>query len=96
MNFLEVVTPPSIYHGCYTQETLWEEKFTPVNMKICGHNDFRKHKEINNSDQYSAFEIYLGIDGLNKREVTSSGSVNYVGRSGKGLNISLALSTRMR
>ena len=23
-----VVTPPSIYHGCYTQKKFWEEKFT--------------------------------------------------------------------
>ena len=28
MKFLVVVTPPSIYHGCSTQKTLWEEKFT--------------------------------------------------------------------
>ena len=28
MKFLEVVTETSIYHGCSTQETFWEEKFT--------------------------------------------------------------------
>ena len=40
--FLVVVTPPSIYHGCSTQKTLWEEKFIgkeyfflSVNMKHC-------------------------------------------------------------
>ena len=40
MKFL-VVTPPSIYNGCSTRKTFWEEKFTgkkqyliePVNMK---------------------------------------------------------------
>ena len=43
MKFLEVVTPPSIYHGCSTRKTFWEEKFTgkenlflAVNMKNCG------------------------------------------------------------
>ena len=28
MNILVVVTPLSIYHGCSTQKTLWEEEFT--------------------------------------------------------------------
>ena len=28
MKLLAVVTPPSIYHGCSTQKTFWEEKFT--------------------------------------------------------------------
>ena len=41
MKFLAVVKPLSIYHGCSTQKTFWEEKFTgkenlflSVNMKI--------------------------------------------------------------
>ena len=41
MKILEVVTPPSIYHGCSTRKMFWEEKFTgkenlflAVNMKI--------------------------------------------------------------
>ena len=28
MKFLVVVTLPSIYHGCSSHKTLWEEKFT--------------------------------------------------------------------
>ena len=28
MKFLVVVTTPSIYHGCSTRKTFWEEKFT--------------------------------------------------------------------
>ena len=42
MKFLAVLTLPSIYHGCSTQKTFWEEKFTgkedlflSVNMKYC-------------------------------------------------------------
>ena len=27
MKVLVVVTPPSIYHGCSTWKTFWEEKF---------------------------------------------------------------------
>ena len=41
MNLLAVLAPPSIYHGCYTKKTFWEEKFTgeeklfsAVNMQI--------------------------------------------------------------
>ena len=41
MKLLEVVTPSSIYHSCFTQKTFWEEKFTgeeiflsAVNIKI--------------------------------------------------------------
>ena len=39
MKLLAVVKPPSIYHGCSTVNTFWEEeftlgKFTAVNMKI--------------------------------------------------------------
>ena len=41
MKFLGVVTLPSIYHGCSTRKTFWEEKFTGkkylfryMNMKI--------------------------------------------------------------
>ena len=33
MKLLSVVTPPSIYHDCYTWKILWEEKFTLVNVK---------------------------------------------------------------
>ena len=36
MKFLGVVTPPTIYHGCSNQQKLWEDKFTPINMKSCG------------------------------------------------------------
>ena len=53
MNILAVVTPPSIYHSCSTQKTLWEESFTgeeklfsAVNMKNCGRRNVRKHKDI--------------------------------------------------
>ena len=54
MKLLAVVTPPSIYHGCSTWKTFWEEnytlgEFTPVNMKNCDRHNVRKHREINNS-----------------------------------------------
>ena len=52
MNILAVLTPPSIYHGCFTWKTLWEERFTgeekftlgefsDVNMKNCGCHNVR-------------------------------------------------------
>ena len=87
MKFLVVVTPPSIYHGCSTRKTFWEEKFTgkqdlfeSVNMKNCGHRKVRKHKEIKVSDKCVTLNIYeiLNIsekfDDLNNMETTSSES----------------------
>ena len=63
MNILVVVAPPYIYHGCSTQKTFWEEKFTgeekftlgeftAVNMKNGGCLNVRKHIEIKVSDKY--------------------------------------------
>ena len=64
MNFLAVVIPLSIYHGCSTWNMLWEEKFTgkenlflSVNMKNCGRHNVRKHKEIKGSDNYVTLDI---------------------------------------
>ena len=87
MKLPEVVTPPSIYHGCYTWKTFWEEKFTgkqdvfeSVNMKNCDQRNVRKQKEIKGSDKCITLNIYeiLNIsekfDDLNKMETTSSES----------------------
>ena len=87
MKFLVVVTPPSIYHGCSTRKTFWEEKFTgkqdffqSVSMKNCGRCKVRKHKDIKGSEKCSTLNIYeiLNIsdkfDSLNKMETTSSDS----------------------
>ena len=81
MKFLVVVTQSSIYHGCSTQKTLWEEKFTgkkylfqSVNIKNCGCRKVRKHKEIRVSDRIVTLDISLKFDSLNKMENTSSES----------------------
>ena len=71
MKLLEVVTPPSIYHGCYTPKTFWDEKFTgeeklfsAVNMKNCGRHNVRKYIEIKGSDKYVTLDISLKIDSM--------------------------------
>ena len=87
MKFLVVVTPPSIYRGCSTRKTFWEEKFTgkqdcfeSVNMKNCGRRKVRKHKDIKISDKCVTLNIYdiLNIpekfDDLERMETTSSES----------------------
>ena len=89
MKFLVVVTPPSIYHGCSTQKTFWEEKFAgkkqdlfePVNMRNCGKRNFRKHREIKKGDErvayenkYEILEISETFGILDMMETTSSGS----------------------
>ena len=62
IQLLVVVTPPSIYHGCSTWMTFWEEKFTvgefsAVNMKNYGRRNVRKHRKIKDSDKYEALDI---------------------------------------
>ena len=86
MKFL-VVTPQSIYHGCSTRKPFWEEKFTgkkqdffePVNMRNCGKRNFRKNREIKESDERVTYENMYEIlkfsekfDNLDKMETTSS------------------------
>ena len=113
MKFL-VVTPPSIYHGCSTRKTFWEEKFTgkkqdlfvSVNMRNCGRRNFKKHKEIKDSDERVTLKIYENmyeilkfsekIDNLDKMETTSSESKVKMEGSGKWLVTALALKTKAR
>ena len=107
MKFIVVVTPPSIYHGCSTRKTFWEENFTgkqdlfeSVNMKNCGRRKVRKHKEIKGSDKfvtlnnYEILNILEKFDDLNKMETTSSESKVELERSGTGLVTALALKTK--
>ena len=66
MKFL-VVGPPSIYHGCSTRKTFWEEKFTgkkqdsfePANMRNCGKRNFMKHREIKDSDELVTYVLNM-------------------------------------
>ena len=85
MKLLEVVTSLSIYYGCSTQKTFWEEKFTgeekftlgefsAVNMKNCGCPNVRKHIDINVSDKYVTLDISLKFDSLDNMRIISSES----------------------
>ena len=92
MKFLVVLTPPSIYHGCSTRKTFWEEKFTgkqylfqSVNMKNCGHRKVRKKKEIKGSDKCVTLNISDKFDSLNNMETTSSESKVKLGEIRKGV-----------
>ena len=103
MKLLVVVTPPSIYHGCSTQKTFKEEKFTgkqdlfqSMNMKNCGRRKVRNHKEIKGSDKCVTLNISENFDSMNKMETTSSESKGKLGRSGKGLVTALDLKTKAR
>ena len=82
MKLLEVVSPPYIYHGWYTQNTLWEEnftlgEFTTVNMKSFGHPNVRKYRGINDSDKYITLDIPLKFGSLDKTKITSSDPKGY-------------------
>ena len=110
MKFLVVVTPPSIYRGCSTRKTFWEETFTgkkqdffeSVNMIKCGQRNVRKHKEIKDSDERVTLNMYENLkiseesDDLDKMETTYSESKVKMEGSGKGLVTALALKTKAR
>ena len=103
MKFLAVVKPLSIYHGCSTWKTFWEEKFTgkkylfqSVNMKNCGRRKVKKHKEIKGSDKIVTVNVSAKIDSLNKMKTTSSESKGKLGRPGKGLVTNLDFNTKVR
>ena len=51
MELISVVTPESIYNGCSTRNTFWEEKFTPYNMKNCGRFNVSKHRNIKDGER---------------------------------------------
>ena len=110
MEFLVVVTPPSIYHGCSTRKTVWKEKFTgkkqdlfeSVNTRNFGQRSVRKHKEIKGSDKcvtlnmYEVLNISEKFDDLDKMKTTSSESKVKMEGSGKGLVTALAIKTKAR
>ena len=110
MKFLVVVTTLSIYHGCFTRKTFWEEKFTgkkqdlfeSLNMRNCGQRNVRKHREIKDSDERFALnmneilKISKEFDDLDKMKTTSSESKVKIEGSGKWLVTALALKTKAR
>ena len=107
MNFLAFVTPPSIYHGCSTWKTLWEEKFageenftlgefSAVNMKSFGRCNVSKHREVKGSDNYVTLIISLNFYSLENMIITSSESKVKLVISGKRLIASLCLKAKTR
>ena len=100
---LAVVTPPSIYHGCSTQNTFWEEKFTgeeklfsAVNMENFGRLNVRKHRDIKGSDKYVTLYITLKFDSMDKIKITSSESKEKLEISGKVFITSLDFKAKVR
>ena len=103
MKLLSVVTPPSIYHGCSTRKTFWEEKFKgkenlflAVYMKNCVCQHIREDKEIKGSHKYVTLEIPSKFYSLDKMKITSSESRGKLERSGKGLITFLGFKAKVR
>ena len=103
MKFLVVVTPLSIYRGCSTRKTFWEEKFTgkedlflSVKMKKCGSRKVRKHKEIKGSDKSATLDISSKFDSLKYLKTTSSESKGKLKISGEWLVTALNFKTKVR
>ena len=93
MKIISVVTPPSIYHGCSNWKMFWEEKFTDeeklfsaVNMKNCGRQNVRKHREIKVNEKYVTLEISLKFDSMDKMKIKSSESKEKFGNIRKGVD----------
>ena len=95
MKILAVVTPPSIYYGCSTWKTLWEEKFTGeekftlgeftlVNINNCGRRYVMKHREIKDIDKYIKLDISSKFGSLNKMIIICSEPKNNFCKISKG------------
>ena len=103
MKLLAVVTPLSIYHICSTWKMLSEEKFTgerklfsDVNMKNCGRQNVRKHREIKGGDKYVTLDISLKFDILENIKITSSQSKDNSVRSLKLLITFIGIKGKVR
>ena len=107
MNILVVVKPPSIYRGCSTRKTFWEEnfigeekfklgEFTAVKMKNCGRHNVRKHIDIKGSDKYVALDISLEFGSLYKMGIISLETKDNLVKSGKGFITYLGLKAKSR
>ena len=57
-------------------------------------NNVRKHRETKNGDHYITSDISLKLKCLEKRKVTSSQPMDYMGITGKGMTKYLTLSTK--
>ena len=73
MKLLAVVTPLSIFNGCSTKKTFWEENFTgkkflfrAVDMKNCVRRNVTKHKEVRGSEKYVNLKKHMEIRGSDK------------------------------
>ena len=110
MKLLVGVTPPSIYHGCSTRKTFWEEIFTDkkqdffvyVSIRNCGQRNVKKHEEIKDSDERvtlnmnEILKFSEKFDNLDKMETTSSELKVKMEVSGKWMVTALALKTKAR
>ena len=65
-------------------------------MTSCQRRNVKKHREIKNGEQCIALDISLEIYCLEKREVNSSESREYMVISGKGLTTSMILRTKSK
>ena len=60
-----------------------------LTLKNCGRHNVRKHREINNGENFITLEISLKFGSLDKMKITYSELKDCLGISGKGLIASL-------
>ena len=67
-----------------------------VNMKMFGHLNIRKHREIKGSDKYVTLDTSMNFKIMDKMKITYSESKETFERSGKGLITSLGFKAKVR
>ena len=67
-----------------------------MNMKNCGRQNVRKHRDIKDSDNYIALYINLKFGSLENMRITSSEPKDNFGIPGKGLITSLGIKEKAR
>ena len=65
-----------------------------MNMKNCGCQNVRKHRDIKGSNNYVTLDISLKFGSLEKMRITSSDPKDNLGRSVKGLITSLGIKAK--
>ena len=101
MHLLEVLIPPSIYHGWPAWKTIWEENitlgnFTSMNMKYFGCHNVSKHRWINGDDKYVTLDISLKFGSMDKMRIISLEPKNNLGRLWKELITYLGIKYKAR
>ena len=78
MKLVAVVTTLSVYCGCSTWKTFWQEIFTPVSMKSYRRRNVNKQRKIKYGEKYITLDISLKYGILDKMKIKYSKQKHYL------------------